>query len=248
MILPAPDFKKIDETYNFVNYQAKLERAKAFGYQYVSEAAYRMHYEEEMMLARITRELGYKGDSHMYIFFRQMGWTVNGLSYRENFKYGEGNPDFEKLDKTMRMSYLADKMKCVRELGYTYFHEAIWDMYYNQKKSFSQIGTKVGYYHHNSLNAVFRKLNWPRRPRGGANFGSAIREYRDEIYQLWLEWDDKEKKAIRFCEETAKKYNCSVHTIKSWVYRDGWRRDSLAENNSAGNKKACKNNSMGVIC
>lgn len=238
MTKAAPDFKKIDETYGFFDYQTKLERAKTRGYRYVSEAAYKMHFNEGMMLARITRELGYKGDGHMYIFFRQMGWVMNSLVYRENFKYGEGKPDFEMLDKTMRMAFLPDKMKCVTELGYTYFHEAIWDMYYNKKKSFSQIGTKVGYFHHNSLRAVFKKLGWPRRPRGGANYGSAVRQYRDEIYQLWLEWEDKEKKAIQFCEKIAKQYDCSIHTIKSWVYRDGWRHEFVMKNNIKSIKKS----------
>lgn len=120
-------------------------------------------------------------------------------------------PPFQYLDAKVRFNYKSDLLAKIKELGYKYVSEYVYDQYYKKFNPISEIAKNLPI----TNSVVFswmRRWEFPTRSKGGNTKNTHLLNPRI-ISKI------KAAKGKKTVTDTAKKYNCSDTSV-----RNIWKR------------------------
>lgn len=81
-----PDFEELDKKNKYTYREDKLQAAKNLGYDYISEALYKLHIDENWPLKQIAPKMDYSHTLSVKAVFKKYGWP-----YRKEARGGNRN-------------------------------------------------------------------------------------------------------------------------------------------------------------
>jgi len=129
---------------------------------------------------------------------------------------------FKWYDRNSRWSYFDDKIKCARDLKYSFLSEAIYYEYVVKKKTLEIVGKELGFFSSSGTKYHIEKMQFflgtkLLRNRGGSYHRSKVfisRSLGDQIKKMVLE----EKKGYR---QIGRELSMKPWTVRHYIYRLG---------------------------